>query len=526
MRIGALDLGSNSFHLLVVEARPDRTFEPLVREKVMLRLGDAIGGSGRIGEELADRAVEAVRRLRIMAESAGAEELTAMATSALREADDGALLVERIESEAGVKVHVISGLVEARLIFAAVSASVVIDPGPALALDLGGGSLELMVGDRSGMAWAASVKLGVGRLTAELVRGDPLSAADRARLRRRVESTLDPLAEVIAGHSPRMLVGSSGTLCNLACMADAHRTGSVKDSVNQLTVSLADLDAVHRQLLSLGAAERQRVPGLETRRVDLIATGSLILMTAMEMFGFEHLTVSEWALREGMVLAAIGTHDPADWDPEPGAMRMASVLELCRRCNYGEEHATQVAGLAAELFDATTSLHKLGPEDRELLRYAAMLHDIGEHVSAEGHDRHSGYLVRYGRLRGFSPDEVNALAALARFHRRGTPKADYEPYGALDARWRFRVTRLAALLRVADALDRSHTSAVSGLAVELRGGRVRLRLSGPGDMELELWGLRRKGGLFEQVFHRSLEVLGPPRAEPDLDLDLEAARPA
>ncbi|MGH9070030.1 MAG: HD domain-containing protein [Acidimicrobiales bacterium] len=513
MRIGALDLGSNSFHLLVVEARPDGTFEPLVREKVMLRLGDAIGGTGRIGPELADHAVETVRRLRMMADSVGAEECCAMATSALREADDGVWLVERIEASTGVKVQVISGLAEARLIFEAVRASVLIEPGPALALDLGGGSLELMVGDRSGMSWATSVKLGVGRLTAELVRDDPLSTADKARVRKRVETTLGPFIEVVASFSPKMLVGSSGTLCNLACMADAQRTGSVRDSVNQLCVSLADLEAVHGQLLSLTASERQRVPGLDSRRVDLIATGSLILLTAMEMFGFDELTVSEWALREGMVLAAIGAHDPADWDPEPRAIRMASVLGLCRRCNYGDEHASHVAELAVELFDATAALHRLGPDDRELLGYAALLHDIGEHVSAQGHDRHSGYLVQHGRLRGFTPDEVNALAAIARFHRRGTPKADYEPYGALDARWRYRVTRLTALLRVADALDRSHTAAVKGVLVDVRGNRVRLDLLGDSDVELECWALRRKQSLFEQVFHRSVEVTNLSRAD-------------
>ncbi|MGH9063072.1 MAG: HD domain-containing protein [Acidimicrobiales bacterium] len=512
MRIGALDLGSNSFHLLVAEARRDGTFEPLVREKEMLRLGDAIGQSGRIGEELADRAVGAVRRFRVVAESVGAEELTAMATSALREADNGVELVDRIEAEAGVRVEVISGLTEARLIFGAVRAAVLIDPGPALALDLGGGSLEVMVGDRSGLAWGTSLRLGVGRLTAELVRDDPLSAADCARVRRRVVGALEPFRETVASLSPRMLVGSSGTLCTLARMADARRSGSVPASVNQLTVDLADLEAVHQELLSLPTEDRQRLPGLDARRADLVPAGSLLLLAAMELFGFDELTVSEWALREGMVLSAIGAHDPADWDPDPRALRLASVLGLCRRCNYGEQHAAQVARLATELFDRTLPLHRLGPEDRELLHYGALLHDIGEHVSTESHDRHTGYLIENGRLRGFDPDEIAALASLGRFHRRGTPKPGYGPFDTLDARWRYRVAHLVALLRVADALDRSHTSAVTGVDVELRGDRVRLRPLGTGDIELEGWGLRRKRGLFEQVFRRRLEVVGEPLA--------------
>ena len=176
MRIAALDLGSNSFHLLVADAHPDGTFEPLVQEKEILRLADNVTRNGRIGEEAADQAVEVVSRFRALAESVDAHEIVACATSALREAEDSAALVDRIEGEAGVRVEVISGKEEARLIFAAVRASVVIDPAPALALDLGGGSLELMVGDQLGLAWSKSVKLGVGRLSAELVRDDPPSA--------------------------------------------------------------------------------------------------------------------------------------------------------------------------------------------------------------------------------------------------------------------------------------------------------------------------------------------------------------
>lgn len=512
MRIAALDLGSNSFHLLVVEARPDGTFEALVREKEMLRLGDAVGGSGRIDDRLADRAVAAAGRLRALADSAGAEELTAMATSALREAGNGDEIVDRIEAEAGVRVEVISGLREAELIFGAVRASVLIDPGPALALDLGGGSLEVMVGDRSGLARAATAKLGVGRLTAELVRDDPPSAADCGRLARRITEALAPLAPTVARESPRMLIGSSGTLCTLARMADARRTGSVRASVNQLTVRGRDLREVHEQVLTLPASQRQRLPGLDGKRVDLIPAGSMVAKVAMEIFGFDELTVSEWALREGMVLSAIGAHDAADWGTDPRAIRLNSVLGLARRCNYGEEHAHQVARLATSLFDQTLALHRLGADDRELLGYGALLHDIGEHVSLDRHDRHTGYLVTNGRLRGFAPDEVHVLACLGRFHRRGTPGPGYEAFDALDAGRRQRAIRLTALLRVADALDRSHTSSVRSLEVDVDGERARVRPVADGDIELERWALRRKRALFEEVFRRRLEVEEPVAA--------------
>ncbi|MGH9056625.1 MAG: hypothetical protein ACRDYY_12310, partial [Acidimicrobiales bacterium] len=212
VRIAALDLGSNSFHLLVADAHQDGTFEPLVTDKEMLRIGSVVAATGAIGQASADAAVEVVRRFRALAESLVAAEVVACATAAFREAGDSLAVVDRIESEAGVKVRVISGREEARLIYGAVRSSVVIDPGPALALDLGGGSLELMVGDSRRLAWSASAKLGVARLTSDLVRGDPPSGGDRRRLTNAVVRSLEPLLPQISTMHPTVAVGSSGTL--------------------------------------------------------------------------------------------------------------------------------------------------------------------------------------------------------------------------------------------------------------------------------------------------------------------------
>src|SRR3954447_7866195 len=507
MRIAALDLGSNSFHLLVVDARPDGSFEPLVREKEMLRLADVVSREGRVTERAAEDAVDAVRRLKALAEAAGAEEIVAKGTSALREADNSSELVDRLEARTGVRVDVINGNEEARLIFAAVRASVLLEPGPAVCLDLGGGSLELMVGDQRGMRWATSVKLGVARLTAELVQHDPLEPEDVRRLRRRVGAVLAPLAAEVARYRPQMLVGTSGTLCDLARMA-AARSGAVPESVNQLTVGRQDLAAVHARLLALPAAARARLAGLEAKRADIVPAGSVVLMVAMELFGLDHLTVGEWALREGIVIDAIGHHDPADWGEDSRAIRRSSVAGLARRCGADDAHGRQVARLATELFDATTALHGLDPDDRELLEHAAVLHDIGEHVSVDAHHKHTAYLIQHGRLRGFSPDDVNILACLGRFHRRGDPKTSFEPYAALDDSARDRVTEMSAILRLADGLDRSHSSAVRSVevAVDRRREVVHLAVDAEGDAELELWGVRRKRDLFEHVFGCRVEV--------------------
>jgi len=507
MRIAAFDLGSNSFHLLVVDAHPDGTFAPLIREKDMLRLGDAVGREGRIPEALADRAVATVDRFRKLAVGAGTEEIHARATAALREAENGGEVVDRMAVEAGVKVRVISGQEEAQLIFEAVRAAVVIDPAPAVCLDLGGGSLEVMVGDRARLQYAASVPLGVARLTAELVVGDPFTADDVRRVEKRVTSVLSRLADDVAHLEPAMAVGSSGTFCDLAQMIAARRTGSVPRAINQFSFGRDELLPLHEELLSLRSSERAALPGLEAKRADIIPTGSTLLLTAMEQFGFDRMTVSEWALREGIVLDAIPRHEAADWSGDPRAIRATSVLQLARRCNWDEGHGRQTARLALDLFDRTAALHGLGAEDRELLEQASLLHDIGEHVSTESHHKHSAYLIQNGRLRGFTPEEVDFVAALARAHRGGGPKPSHEPFASLERDARERVIRLAALLRVADGLDRGRAGNVQGIDVVVDAARARLVVKAEGDIAVELWGARRKRELFERVFRRRLDVV-------------------
>jgi exopolyphosphatase/guanosine-5'-triphosphate,3'-diphosphate pyrophosphatase len=290
-------------------------------------------------------------------------------------------------------------------------------------------------------------------------------------------------------------------------MVAARRTGSAPRAINQFSFGRDELLPLHEELLSLRSSERAALPGLEAKRADIIPTGSIVLLTAMEQFGFDRLTVSEWALREGIVLDAIPRHEAVDWSGDPRAIRATSVLQLARRCNWDEGHGRQTARLALDLFDQTTALHGLGSQDRDLLEQASLLHDIGEHVSTESHHKHSAYLIQNGRLRGFTPEEVDFVAALARAHRGGGPKPSHEPFASLDRDARERVTRLAALLRVADGLDRGRAGNVQGIDVAVDGSRARLVVKAEGDIAVELWGARRKRELFERLFRRRLDVV-------------------
>ena len=499
MRIGALDLGSNSFHLLVVEARPDGSFTPLVREKEMLRLGDVVAASGRLTEEAVDRAVEVVGRFRAIAETNQVDELVAYGTAALREAENGPEAADRIEAETGVAVQVVNGIREAQLVFEAVRASVLMEPAPVVCADLGGGSLELALGDRYGLQYATSLHLGVARLTVELVRSDPPTHKDRARLRRRIEQELESVVPDLAARHPRQLVGSSGTMCALVRAAAALRDGSVPASVNQLSVSWSELESLFELVFSLGVEDRARLPGVDNRRAELLPAGAVVAESLLDLLGLDTLTASEWALREGMVLRVLRKHDRADLSGDPRAIRRASVLSLCRRSSWREPHARAVARMALELFEGTAPLHHGDEVDRELLELAALLHDVGEHVSRDGHARHSAYLIEHGGLRGFSPDEVRILACLARYHTRGRPRESFAPFEALGETDRSRVLRLLALLRIADGLDVSHAEVVGPITVELADDRAVIRAPARGEAELESWMFHRKRGLFEEV---------------------------
>jgi exopolyphosphatase/guanosine-5'-triphosphate,3'-diphosphate pyrophosphatase len=274
-------------------------------------------------------------------------------------------------------------------------------------------------------------------------------------------------------------------------------------------VRFDDVLSLYRPITRGTRAERRAIAGMDAKRVDLIAAGIVVLRTVFEEFGLTELTISDWALREGIVLDAIAQHEPEELGVGAGSIRTGSVLGLARRCSWPEPHSRHVATLAGQLFDATAAIHELDDRDRELLTHAALLHDIGEHVAHEGHEKHAAYLVRHGGLRGFDPDEVAMLIAVVRWHRRGEVRSDPRT-GELDEAQLARCRVLTGILRVADGLDRSRHGVIEGLTAAVNPSLVLLRLATSGDPELEIWGARRKRGLLEAVLGREVEFTAHP----------------
>jgi exopolyphosphatase/guanosine-5'-triphosphate,3'-diphosphate pyrophosphatase len=506
MRVAAIDIGTNSIHMIVVQIRPDMSFEVIDREKEMVRLG-AGGLDGRaLTPEAMHAALQVLSKFRRLAESHRVDEVIAVATSATREAENGGEFLRTVTQQTGIRPQVISGTEEARLIHMAAVYGVNVSGGVAVVIDIGGGSVEVSRGAGSAIEAGRSFKLGVIRLTERFVKSDPLTPRDERRLVRHIDAEIGKYLGQIARAGFDRVIGTSGTILSLGSVAAAAE-GRTQASLRNRRVQAKQLHHVRKELASLELDKRLRVPGLEPRRADLAVAGAILLDEALRRLDAEEITLCDLSLREGLILDYIARHrkEIAQADRYPD-VRRRSVFELADRCNFWPEHSQQVARLAMALFEETRAIHGLTDKEREWLEYAAILHDIGVHISYERHHKHSYYLIKNGHLRGFEPEEIEAIGLIARYHRQATPKRNHEGFADLNRRSRRAVRTLAAILRLAESLDRSHAQSVAGLELHDRGDDDLLRLRTSGDAELELWAAARHAAPFERMTGKPLRI--------------------
>jgi exopolyphosphatase / guanosine-5'-triphosphate,3'-diphosphate pyrophosphatase len=500
MKLAAIDIGSNSVHMVIVEVGGSGAFRVLDREKDMVRLGSVTLSRRHLSAAAMSRGLETLRKYKRLARNHGVDKIVAVATSAIREAGNGEEFLDRIGREVGVWPKAVSGGDEAGLIYLSALHSVHLDGSRALVIDIGGGSVELALGAGPRVELAVSEKLGVLRMTERFVRSDPLSGKDEARLVEHVERVAGPHLAAIREAGFDVAVGTSGTILALGALARRLGTAELPESLHHVTVGAEAVHAVRRRLADSDVRLRLKMPGLDERRADIIVAGAVVLDTLLAGLGVRELVLSEWALREGILLKYIHAHPRtlarAEAYPD---VRRRSVIELAERCVYDEAHSRHVAALATALFDGTRARHGLGDRERQLLEYAALLHDIGHHISHPGHHKHTYYLIKNGDLRGFPPEEIEILANLGRYHRRGRPRKKHPGFAALPGGSRRIVCLLAGLLRVADALDRSHRQVVGGLSISERSGALRVRAEARGDCELEAWGVASRTDLLQEA---------------------------
>ena len=492
----------------------------LAQQKEPVRLGEGeFGGRSVLQPAAMDRAVLVCRTLADVARSLGALEIVAVATSATREARNQGTFVRRLRDEADIEVHVVSGPEEARLVFLGVLATVHLDDQRAQVVDIGGGSTEIALGGAGGADSTDSLRLGAIRLTSEFPEAsgpDPVPAATYETMRRRVQVESARVRHKLAGARIDVAYGTSGSIRNLASVIVRALRGGTPQRIDTFTRD--ELRKVVKLLRSADLEARRKVPGLNPARADIVLAGAAILDAVMEDFGLDKLSASgECGLREGLVMDHLARTARARRGHAP-TVREKSVLALARATAFDEEHARHVTTLALELFDTArdAGLHGYGADERELFEYAALLHDIGAFLSYSDHHIHSHYLIQNADLLGFDQEEVEIMAATALFHRKGRPGSQHAAFTALDRPARKTVRLLAALLRMAEYLDRSHTRAVAHVALRRYGKRALvLEVQPARDWHLERWRLEDRRETLEKALRRELTLseLAAPAAE-------------
>ena len=512
--LAALDIGTNSFHLVVARPAGGDRFETLTREREVVRLGHGGGDMKVMGAEAIDRGIACLQRMRRIVDSYGAT-LRAVATSAVREAVNAQAFLDRARAEAGVDIEVVSGAEEARLIHLGVLQAVPVFDQRILLVDIGGGSTELLIGQRGESLASRSFKVGAVRLTDRFFPGGDVTPRSLRACREYVQGILSHFQRAVDEHGFDVAVASSGTAEAIAHVVHAATGAEPLRTYNCFEFSAAELAGALAELVDhRTAASRAKVAGLEPGRADIIVAGALILDAVAEMFGVTRVTFSEAALRDGVLVDTVSRINGTLGGPVARTMHhlrdvsRRSIRQLAERCDDDPAHSAHVARLAVELFDELAPLHNLDATAREYLEAGALLANVGLVVAHSKHHLHAYYVIRNSELAGLTDLEIEIVAQIARYHRKSEPKAAHPEYAALGASDQALVRTLAGILRVAIGLDRTHQGRVRGVRAEIHTKRVVVLAEAAPDADVgfELYAANERKALLEQVIDRRVEL--------------------
>jgi exopolyphosphatase/guanosine-5'-triphosphate,3'-diphosphate pyrophosphatase len=519
VRLAAIDVGTNSIRLVVAEVEADGTYRILDEEKEMTRLGQGSYRTGRLTDLAVENSLEVLGRMKTIAEGRGVRELRAIATSAVREASNGSAFCREARRRFGLRIEVVSARDEAELAFRSVAQNFELNGRPLAAVDIGGGSVEVILAVGSVIDQVYSLPLGAVRLTEQCIRSDPPSDRDWKRLRRAIDRVLDDAIRK-PPFTAETLFGSGGTFTTLAEIDLAERGGAA-GTVHGYPMTRAEVVHLMHLLREAPLEARRQIPGLSPKRADIIVAGAAVVARLARRLGSQQIVINDRGIRDAVLRSLIASrlHRAV---PAPPRNRMDAVRAFARKCRSNERHCDHTSHLASQIFDGLEKPFALPPSGREILQAAALLHDIGYLINHSKHHKHAYHLILHSDLSGFPQREIELIANVARYHRRAHPKKSHPNFGRLERDDRWLVRCLAGILRVADGLDRAHTQRVAAVRCHVSPTTVRLTLEAHTEPELEIWDARRKGRLVEKAFDRRLELRwagAERRAEP-------AARPS
>ena len=507
IRISAIDIGSNSIRQTIADVSPTGVIRVVDELKAAPRLGAGLYERGSLNEIAVQNALSTLSRMATLANQLGVERTEVVATSAVRDASNGDKFLKLVRAETGLNVRVLRGDDEARLSFRSALAHFDLGVGRAVVMDIGGGSLELALSADGLVERLISLPFGAIRMTEQYL-GTSGKKKGMRKLRKRVRRELRRTVAARHWHASRIIC-SGGTFTSLAAIYLARTGIENAKTVHGTVIPRVELEHIVDMLQNMPLEERQRVPGLSAARADIIVGGLAVAAEVASRVEAKELVISGYGIREGILLeAAKVVPAPAD----PGEARDRSVRELAERTHYEEQHSKHVQSLALQIFDSIGQRLDCTAEDRKLLSDAALLHDIGYHISYDKHNKHSYHLIEHAELLGMTPPEQIVVANIARYHRGAEPKKKHVNYGGLEKGMRETIKKLAGILRVADGFDRGHANAVAEIKVRwmeraLRLTAVPARQSN--NLRLELWGAARKSNLLAEVAGVPVEIVAP-----------------
>jgi exopolyphosphatase / guanosine-5'-triphosphate,3'-diphosphate pyrophosphatase len=501
-RIAAIDVGSNSVRLLVAEYDPASGLSIIDELKDQPRLAAGLASTGCLDEAAIERALQTLGRMREVCQRRGVKRIAAVATAAVREAENGPWFVRRVRQELDIPLRIIDAETEAALSYRSVAHHFRLAGERTLVADIGGGSLELIGAVDGLVELTVSLPLGAVRLTELHMPGERAAHKEIDQLRAYVRKQLK---RGISGRAwaAATVIGSGGTFTSLGRMVQARRGLPAGDTVHGVSVTAAEVEQLIDWLASRTPEQRRQVAGLNPERADIILAGLAVTGELLDWVRARSLTVSAFGLREGLLLEMAGAKEMSAPDP------LRLFREFAERCQSDRRHVEQVRYLALQLFDQLGGELGCEPEERLLLEAAGLLHDVGQLVSYRKHHKHSFQLLTHAERLGLPPRERMLVALVSRYHRRTGPRKTHTEFGALSPADQAVVRRLSGLLRVADGLDRGHTAAVETVTTALTDEaltiRIVPRLAGA-DLELECWGASRKADVLAKLLRRDVEI--------------------
>lgn len=515
-KLAVIDIGSNSIRLLAVELVDAQSWTVLAEERAMTRLAQGMAANHELSSEAMARSVEAIGRFKQQAEKLGVQGVRAFATAAVREAGNKRDFISLVHDRTGLMVELVTARDEGRLTHRSVARVFDLSRGIAGVADIGGGSLEVVQSHDGIITANTSMPLGAVRLTEAFGGAEAASGKNFKALRREASRQIKRHVRK-PEHAPGILVGCGGTFTTLLTLAAATRGVLIERNSPALAtlgpVTRDQLKALLKDLRSLSLEQRLRVPGLPSDRADIVIAGLVVVERLMKRLGASQLHVHPGGFREGLVLRLIedelATRQAA---PATPADVMAGVRHLAQVCHYERDHSEHVAMLARSLFDQLLAQSDIIPGlgtdagERVLLEAAAVLHDIGIMVSYEQHHKHSWTIIRHATLPGLSPRQIELIAQIARYHRKGTPEKAHRPFAALGDRDQALVSRLASLLRVADGLDRAHAQHTRGVHVRFGNGVVHIEPVGVALSQDDVAAAAEKADLLRDITGAKVDI--------------------